>query len=131
MHANEHMGVADRAFMTIMHLMIYMSWIAGVPPSVGDFILTTRENHLRVKGFVEGAIMGEDIDYGLRSVKAGAKKRFYFSPRVVASGRRLQKIGRVHLYLLWSKAFLHVRRHGPIFAEEGFVYPFGEYGRRK
>lgn len=127
MHTSKDMNLPDRAIVAFAHLLIFASWVMQVPATVGDFILTTRENHQNVKGFVEGAILGEDIDYGLRSVKAGAKYRFYFWPKVIASDRRARKMGRMRLLFLWSRGFLHVLRHGPIFPGDGFEYPYGHY----
>lgn len=131
MHTAVGMDLVDRLFMAVAYTLIFVSWIGRSPATVGDFILTTRENHRTVKGFAEGAILGEDIDYGLRSLKAGAKNRFYFWPQVIASDRRVREMGRLRLLMLWSKGFLHVKRHGPIYPGEGFEYPFGHYDARR
>jgi glycosyltransferase involved in cell wall biosynthesis len=127
MHLSEDMNLGDRGFLVLAYMLILVSWIARLPVSTGDFLLTTQENHQQVGGFVEGAILGEDTDYGLRSVKAGAKYRFYLWPKVIGSDRRARKMGRMRLLLLWSKGFLHVLKHGPIFPGQGFEYPFGDY----
>lgn len=127
MHTSEDMNWFDRLFIVLAHFLIFVSWVSGTPATVGDFILTTKENHRRINGFVEGAILGEDTDYGLRSIKAGAKNRFYFEPRIIASARRVREMGRWRLLWLWSRAFLHVLRHGPIFPDQGYEYPFGHY----
>ena len=127
MHTAKDMDLADRVFMGVAYLFVFLSWLARSPATVGDFILTTRENHRKINGFFEGALLGEDIDYGLRSLKAGAKNLFYFRPQVVASDRRLRQLGRFRLLMLWSKGYWHVVKHGPILPGEGFDYPFGHY----
>jgi glycosyltransferase involved in cell wall biosynthesis len=130
MHTARDMDLADRAFMSFAYLFVFLSWVAKSPATIGDFILTTRENHRKINGFFEGALLGEDIDYGLRSLKAGAKNLFYFSPQVVASDRRVRQLGRFQLLRLWSKGYRHVLKHGPILPGQGFEYPFGHYGSR-
>lgn len=127
MHTSDDSNLADRATLLLAYLLIFVSWMANVPVSTGAFLLTTRDNHNNVMGFVEGAILGEDTDYGLRSVKAGAKYRFYLWPKVIGSDRRVRRMGRIPLLMLWSKAFLHVLKHGPIFPGQGYEYPFGHY----
>lgn len=131
MHSAENMDFADRIFIGLAYVFVFASWIAGSPATVGDFILTTQENHRSVKGFVEGAMLGEDIDYGLRSIKAGAKNKFYFHPQVIASDRRVRQMGRTRLLLLWSKGYRHVLKHGPIFPGQGYEYPYGHYDSTK
>ena len=123
MHTAGRGKVLDRLFFRCLYLLIFLSWRSGSPPSVGDFILTTRQNHLKIGGFVEGAIMGEDIDYGARSARAGAERLYYFWPQVAGSVRRLRQLGKWRLLVIWARAFRYVRKHGPIFPNQGFDYP--------
>lgn len=60
-------------------------------------MLTTRENYDDVEGFKEGVVLGEDVDFGKRSIQAGAKYHFYFRPQVIASLRRAHKMGRMRI----------------------------------
>lgn len=128
-HVAPKMSVLDTATLAIVYILFFISWLAGTPVTNGDFILTNRENHRRINGFKEGAILGEDTDYGVRSVKRGAKYKFYFSPHIIASDRRVREMGRWRLLVVWSKVFIRVRRHGPTYS--GVDYPFGHYGQDK
>lgn len=128
MHTVANMNLIDRFFLVFVYGLLFSSWAAKVPAINGDFILTTRENHRSVNGFVEGALVGEDIDYSVRSVKAGAKYKYFLKPKIVASDRRLREVGRWRLLLLWSRGYLRVLRGGPVFPGEGFEYEFGHYG---
>jgi glycosyltransferase involved in cell wall biosynthesis len=128
-HTAKHVNLADFLFLVWVHSLIYIAWISGHGPiTSGDFLLTTRDNHKKIGGFVEGAILGEDTDYCLRSYRAGTKFHFYFSPRVIASPRRVRKVGRLRLLRIWSGSFRYVSKHGPIFPGEGYDYTFGGYG---
>ncbi|MDQ3239442.1 MAG: glycosyltransferase [bacterium] len=113
-------------------------WIAAIfgfisisrlwdPICSGTFLFTTKSNHKKVKGFDEGIIMGEDIDYGRRSRALGAKYHLHYNPQVLASPRRLREIGRVRLFWWWTKGYFHVLRHGPMYKNDIFPYPFGEH----
>ena len=47
------------------------------PVTPGMCIITTKSNHERIHGFNEKVVFGEDIDYGLRSVRSGARYRVF------------------------------------------------------
>jgi glycosyltransferase involved in cell wall biosynthesis len=130
MHTAAHMNLADRGLLVVAYLLLFASRAARIPAINGDFILTTKSSHNGINGFVEGALLGEDTDYGLRSFRAGAKYRYYLWPQVIASERRIRKMGRYRLLALWVRAYLKVLKHGPIFPNEGFEYPFGHYGSK-
>jgi glycosyltransferase involved in cell wall biosynthesis len=130
-HTAQDMNLADKLLVASGYLMWFQSQVLRVPVTPGDFLLTTRENHLKVKGFVEGALLGEDVDYGLRSVKSGAKHRFYLTPKVIGSLRRAHTMGRVQMLRVWSRGYQHVLRSGPVFPDEGFEYEFGKHVRSK
>ena len=125
LHVSEKMSITDYVVLGCIYFLFFISWLARTPVTNGDFILTTRAQHDRIKGFKEGAILGEDTDYGIRSIRAGAKYHFYFFPHIVASNRRFRQSGRWTLLKIWSKAFLRARKDGPTYA--GVVYPFGHY----
>jgi glycosyltransferase involved in cell wall biosynthesis len=134
MHTAENVTFFDRIFLAVGYTLCFIAWVSRVPMINGDFIFTTRENHRKIGGFAEGALMGEDADYGLRSIRAGAVYRFYFRPVILGSPRRAREIGRARLMLLWARAFVYVRKHGPIYKDSAFgsvEYPFGQYGRVK
>jgi glycosyltransferase involved in cell wall biosynthesis len=113
-------------------------WIAAVfgfisvsrlwdPICSGTFLFTTKSNHKKVNGFDEAIVMGEDIDYGRRSRALGAKYHFHYNPQVLASPRRLREVGRVRLFCWWTKGYFHVLRHGPMYKNNLFPYPFEEH----
>ncbi len=98
------------------------------PAMIGAFILTTKENHERVDGFKEGAIIGEDLDYAIRSVRDGAKNHMHLDVYAYNSTRRGDRMGKVRAVLSWAKAYFYVRKHGPIY--KNFYYPYGDYKKR-
>lgn len=98
------------------------------PTMTGAFILTTKDNHEKVGGFREGAIIGEDLDYAMRSVRDGAKRHMHTDLYVLSSSRRADEMGRLKFTLAWARAYLYVRRHGPIYKD--FEYPYGHYRKK-
>ena len=131
LHRADHMNALDMCFLVVGYFLCLVAFICRVPMVNGDWILTTKENFERVSGFVEGALLGEDADFGIRSIKAGAAYRFYMNPPITGSDRRVRELGHAKMMLLWARGFIHVRKHGPIFPNEGFEYPFGHYQKAK
>lgn len=134
MHSADNVTLFDRVFLAVGYTLCFIAWVSRVPMINGDFIFTTRENHRKIGGFAEGALMGEDADYGLRSIRAGAAYHFYLRPVVIGSPRRARDMGRARLMLLWARGFMYVRKHGPIYKDGrlgNIDYPFGHYGRAK
>ncbi|HJQ09323.1 MAG TPA: glycosyltransferase [Candidatus Saccharimonadales bacterium] len=129
MHRFQNMNFIDRIFFGIGCLFLVSFLATRKPVTNGDFLLTTRENYDNIKGFKEGAILGEDVDFGRRSVQAGAVFRFYFHPMVIGSLRRAHKMGRMRMLLKYIPAFLRIAKHGPIYpGQDRNDYPFGHYG---
>lgn len=95
------------------------------PVMIGPFMFTTRENHEKIGGFAEGSVIGEDLDYALRSVKDGAKNHMHPDLYVFNSSRRADMMGRINFTKTWARAYFHVRKNGPIY--ENFDYSFGDY----
>ncbi len=102
-HFAPSMSLVDFGLLALIYMLFLISWLARTPVTNGDFILTTRETHLRINGFKEGAILGEDTDYGLRAVRAGARYRFYLKPYIIASDRRVREMGRIKLIFIMVK----------------------------
>lgn len=129
-HVSESMNVGTRAALFILYLLMGIARLAKCPVISGDFLLTTRETHDRIAhGFAENFLLGEDTDYGLRCVRAGARYHFYWSISVISSDRRARELGRLRLILVWARAFIHVIRKGPVPKTSGLSYPFGHYGQ--
>lgn len=99
------------------------------PAVTGSFIYTTKKIHEKIHGFMEGAILGEDTDYGDRAIKAGAKYHLYLKEFVYGSPRRVRKMGRLRLMWFWTKSHMYIRKHGPITDPKLFPYVFGEHGK--
>jgi glycosyltransferase involved in cell wall biosynthesis len=97
------------------------------PITSGMCIMTTRRNHDRVGGFNQLAVVAEDIDYGLRSVRTGAKYRLPLSVVVWASTRRFGRTGRIKLGLMWLRWHWRVVRRGPITDASEYDYRYGEF----
>jgi hypothetical protein len=128
-HTAGTLGILDRLFLVAGFTFVALARIIGAPPVIGDFLMTSRAQHQAIGGFVEGALLGEDTDYGLRSVKAGARYYFFGSLWVVGSDRRVRIMGRTKVLIVWTRGFWHVMRKGPVFPGEGYEYPFGHFGR--
>jgi phosphoglycolate phosphatase len=124
-HLTERMSILDCAGLAFLYGLFLLSWLARMPVINGDFVFTTREVHKRINGFKEGAILGEDTDYGLRAIKSGAKYRFIVKTHIIASDRRVKNMGRWRLILLYSRVFLKVYRSGPVY--DGIDFPFGHH----
>ncbi len=114
-HSSDNLYFTDYFFLGIVYILFFIAYLGRSPVINGDFILTSKRNHENINGFKEDAILGEDTDYGLRSIKNGARYYFFFQILVYGSDRSMRKIGRTKLFLIWSKAFLHVRKYGPIY----------------
>lgn len=118
--------VIDYLFFLPAYLcLMLMSFFS--PITSGGFIFTTKENHQKIHGFTEGGILGEDLDYGERSVKDGALYYFSLKTYVFHSSRRAQHMGRVRLFIFLCKSYFYFRRNGIIYDSKKFYYPYGEY----
>lgn len=97
------------------------------PIVTGMCLITTKENHKKIGGFNEKVVFAEDIDYGLRSIKQGAKYHLYLSPHLFASTRRRHQINRFRLALLWIKWYFITARSGAITDNSKYQYPYGSH----
>ena len=118
----------DYLFVIVMYSYVWI--MRYLEPAVsGSFIFTTRRIHKLISGFEEGAILGEDSDYGKRAIAAGAKYHLYFRNFIYGSPRRVRKMGRVRLILFWIRSHMYIRKYGPIKDPTLFPYVFGEHGK--
>lgn len=96
------------------------------PVTSGGFLLTSKENHIRIVGFGSDIILGEDADYGDRSRHKGAI--FYHLPFFVwHSSRRARSMGKIRMVVTYVKMYAYYLRFGPIKDADRFEYPYGEY----
>src|SRR3989344_2047649 len=100
------------------------------PIVTGMCLITTRENHNKIGGFNEKVMYAEDIDYGLRSIKQGAKYHLYLNLHLFASTRRKNQINRFRLALLWIKWYLITARNGAITDNSKYQYQYGSHSTK-
>jgi glycosyltransferase involved in cell wall biosynthesis len=113
-----------------MFAYLYFMLVRFTAPIIsGMCIVTTKTNHERIGGFNEAALYAEDIDYGLRSVRQGAKYRIFFGVLVRASARRLDHYGRWRLGITWLRWHHQTAKHGAITSSED-EYSFGDWKGR-
>ncbi len=116
----------DNLFLAIAYPIIIIIYL--LHPTVGaGFIFTTKRNHIKINGFDEKAILGEDTDYGNRSLLSGAKPHFFFSLKVFHSPRRAREKGVVGLLIFWLRTYLYIKKHGLVYDTKKFNYPYGHY----
>lgn len=92
----------------------------------GAFILTTKDNHVKIHGFREDVNRGEDTDYGVRSYQKGARHRIHLWPYALHSARRVHKMGRVRFFTQNFLAYRYSKKYGLKAVAEKFHYPFGD-----
>ena len=118
----------DYLFVVVMYS--YVGIMRFLEPAVsGSFIFTTKNIHTKINGFEEGAILGEDSDYGKRAIESGAKYHLYFRNFIYGSPRRVRQMGRLRLIWFWIRSHSYIRKHGPIKDPNLFPYIFGEHGK--
>lgn len=98
------------------------------PVISGMCIITTHSVHDRIGGFDERIVRGEDIDYGLRAVKSGAKHYVFLGARVRSSARRLDRDGRMRTALTWLRWHRLARRNRESLYETD-DYEFGKFNK--
>ncbi|MGI5228101.1 glycosyltransferase [Actinoallomurus sp. CA-142502] len=126
-HRTASLTLADIVLGAVLYFFVLLARLMRIPVTNGDFLLTTKSVHYSIGGFAEGAVLGEDTDYGIRAVKSGASYIFCFSAFVIASARRLQKMSFWTIGRIWVSASFHVLRHGPVYDRSRWEYPFGDY----
>jgi glycosyltransferase involved in cell wall biosynthesis len=97
------------------------------PLVTGMCLITTKENHRRIGGFNEQLFYAEDIDYGLRSIKNGARYHLYARLHLFASVRRGRKMGRRNLGKIWFSWYMQLIFKGRIENQSAHEYPYGHY----
>jgi len=118
---------------SFVHLAYYFAGLAVVvfsffsPATPGQFVFTTKKNHLEIGGFKEGVVAGEDIDYGERSIKNGAKFKIHYNCFVLTSVRRAQKMGAFNLIWFYLRTFVYYKMHGVPYDKKKFKYSYGDY----
>lgn len=97
------------------------------PVVSGMCIITTKSVHDKINGFDENISHAEDIDYGLRAVKSGARHHIFLRMRVKTSARRLDKDGRITTGLTWLKWHRKARKNREELHTLSDKYEFGKF----
>lgn len=93
----------------------------------GFILLTTKENHKKIRGFREDLLVAEDIDYGWSSIKNGATFRFLYLPIAFYSARRMRKRGRLKFWYDYLRGYIAIKKFGIEAAGKKIVYPYGQF----
>ncbi|TSC75440.1 MAG: glycosyltransferase [Parcubacteria group bacterium Gr01-1014_30] len=94
-------------------------------PHASNAILVRKEVHNRINGFDEEIKIAEDHDYARRAAKI-SKFAFFVTPPILTSARRLERDGRVRIYLKYCWAEILTTFFGPV-KSRNFKYEFGHY----
>jgi len=107
---------------------VYLEAIKFISPGGGGaFIYAKRKPFLKVGGFSEEIVLGEDFDLIKRMDKKGYRYKLVRKPRIKVSVRRLNKEGRLRYATNLIKAEIHARMKGPLKDNKKFKYEFGKY----
>jgi cellulose synthase/poly-beta-1,6-N-acetylglucosamine synthase-like glycosyltransferase len=107
---------------------VYLEAIKFISPGGGGaFIYARKVPFLRVGGFSEEIVLGEDFDLFKRMDKEGFKYQLVRNPIIKVSVRRMNKEGRFLYTVNLLKAELHSRLKGPIKDNRKIKYEFGNY----
>lgn len=97
------------------------------PVTSGGFMFTTKTNHREIGGFKEGALAGEDVDFGDRSIKNGAKFKFHYDCFVYNSTRRAKLMGLLPMSWFYLRGVYYYETNGVLYDKNKFDYPYGKY----
>jgi glycosyltransferase involved in cell wall biosynthesis len=112
-------------FLLLSPLFIPIVVMDNITP--GLLILTTKENHIKIHGFREDLKISEDIDYGWRSVAAGAKYHMHLFTYALHSARRIQKVGIVNFYYEYLTGYIAIKKHGIEAAKKIMNYTYSDF----
>ena len=107
---------------------VYLEAIKFISPGGGGaFIYAKKKPFVKVGGFSEEIVLGEDFDLIKRMDKKGYRYKLVRKPRIKVSVRRLNKEGRLRYATNLIKAEIHARMKGPLKDNKKFKYEFGKY----
>jgi len=109
---------------------VYLEAIKSISPGGGGaFIYAKKEPFIRVGGFSEDVVFGEDFDLISKLNKKGFKYKLVREPSIYVSVRRLNKEGRFNYTFNLIRAGIHSSIKGPIKDNKVIKYEFGNYDK--
>lgn len=124
----EPLSIKKRDKLIFRVFNVYLEAIKFISPGGGGaFIYAKRKPFMKVGGFSEEIVLGEDFDLIKRMDKKGFKYKLVRKPSIKVSVRRLNKEGRFHYATNLIKAEIHARMKGPLKDNKKFKYEFGKY----
>ncbi len=124
------LGLIDRtlyAFYNQYAVSLERRW----PHAVGSCIFVDRIMHERAKGFDEGLVFAEDMEYVRRVADVGCRFGILRAHPLFISMRRLDKEGRARLIVKYVYAEWHLFTQGPFREALPFSYEMGSYSEKE
>jgi glycosyltransferase involved in cell wall biosynthesis len=119
-------NLLDQIFiLTAYAFIILISFIK--PANCGMCLVVKKATHKKIDGFDEKVVYAEDVDYGFRAQKMGAKYHFFYKPRLFTTIRRRKQNGRVRLAIVWLMWYLETIFKGGITNPDEYKYSFGNH----
>lgn len=118
----------DRLFFRYWNWFVKLAQLTKDPLAGGWCIFVRRGLHIKLEGFNEKLMLGEDSDYARRGIRYG-KFRMLKNTRIRVSSRRLKKEG--YLKVAWQDIALgfYVLTHGKMDETNKFGYEFDIYDK--
>lgn len=116
----------DRLFFRYWNWFVKLAQLTKDPLAGGWCIFVRRNLHIKLEGFNEKLMLGEDSDYARRGIRFG-KFRMLKNTRIRVSSRRLKKEG--YMKVAWQDIALgfYVLTHGKMDETNKFGYEFDIY----
>jgi glycosyltransferase involved in cell wall biosynthesis len=119
-------NIFDSLFVLTAYTFIFLISLVK-PANCGMCLIVKKETHEKINGFDEKVVYAEDVDYGFRAQKIGAKYHFFFRPRLFTTIRRRKKNGRIRLAVVWLMWYLETIFKGGITNPAKYKYDFGNH----
>lgn len=118
----------DRLFFRYWNWFVKLAQLTKDPLAGGWCIFVRRNLHIKLEGFNEKLMLGEDSDYARRGIRYG-KFRMLKNTRIRVSSRRLKKEG--YLKVAWQDIALgfYILTHGKMDETNKFGYEFDIYDK--
>lgn len=122
-----HKGsILDYCFAFLAYLFFMSVRFTG-PIVTGMCLISSRTLHQKIGGFTDKAVYGEDIEYGLRARKQGAKYHLYLGCLLYSSPRRREKTSRREIGIMWLRMYFETLHSGPITDKKSYDYDYEKH----